>query len=369
MMRTWLMILSGLCIQLAAASGASGQQLPVADHPVGASLSASLQATQLDIRRTLEYYYQRPLRVAEKTPWSVMHSLVAFGVDTELDAGNRHVNAIGWLCYNQPARGMRLFEIERSLPAPRQGPGLEGHRGQLLSMLAQSRVRPEYAIKVSGHEFTVADLVRHEQLTCQTDQELTFKLIGLSHYLPSDAQWKNDRGQAWTLGRLIHQELSQSVNGAACGGSHRLMGLSYAVQKRLQRGEVLDGEWKRAAQFLQQFQDYTFTLQNPDGSFSTNWFVGRGNSSDQLERLRTSGHVLEWLAFSLPADQLEDPRLLRSVNYLTSVLWDGRQRQWPIGPLGHALHALVIFNERALEGIPGRPAATFGSQADVSRVP
>jgi len=214
MMRTWLMILSGLCIQLTAASAASGQQLPLADRAAGASLSASLQAIQLDICRTLEYYYQRPLRVAEKTPWSVMHSLVAFGVDTELDAGNRHVNAIGWLCYNQPARGMRLFEIKRSLPAPRQGPGLEGHRGQLLSMLAQSRVRPEYAIKVSGHEFSVADLVRHEQLTCKTDQELTFKLIAWAPY-PARTQPECERGCVWRISSPDGIELRSAEASAA----------------------------------------------------------------------------------------------------------------------------------------------------------
>ena len=369
-MRSWMWILLGLSLPCLVAVEAAGQQLPPPlPSPSQPPLSPPLQALQGKIRRTLSYYYQRPPRVAEQSPWSVMHSLVAFGIDTELDAGDRHVNAVGWLCWNQPARGIRLLEIQNSLPAPRQGPGLEGHQGQLLAMLAQSRVRADYGIKVAGQDFTVADLVRHEQRGCRSGQELTFKLMGLSHYLPSDSRWNNDRGESWTIQKLIKLELGQPVNGAACGGSHRLMGLSYAVEKRKQRQEPIHGEWEKAAGYLQQYHRYTFTLQNPDGSFSTSWFVGRGQSADLTERLRTSGHVLEWLAFSLPADQLEDPRMLRSVDYLVDLLWDGRGRDWPVGPLGHALHSLVIYDQRALGGIPGQPAKELARPPEVSRLP
>ncbi|MEE2989228.1 MAG: hypothetical protein VX715_01360 [Planctomycetota bacterium] len=369
MIRPLWMILLCLSVPLSLAGDAVGQQLPELPPTTRGQLSLRLQSLQPEIRRTLAYYYHRPINVAEKTPWSVMHSLVAFGVDTELDAGDRRVNAIGWLCWNQPARGMRLLEIQGSLPAPRQGPGLEGHAGQLLSMLAQSRVRAEYGVKVSGNDFTVADLVRHEQRTCIAGQELTFKLIGLAHYLPSQSRWKNDRGENWTIERLIQEELAQPVNGAACGGSHRLMGLSYAVQKRKQREQPVDGQWLRAARQVEQYQQYTLSLQNPDGSYSTSWFAGRGQSADQSERLRTTGHLLEWLAFSLPVEQLEDPRVVNSVQYLVDLLWNGRQQEWSIGPLGHALHALVIYQERAMDGIPGQPGAGLDRPVGVSRLP
>ncbi len=369
MTRPLWMILFCLSLPLSLAGDAVGQQLPELPPATRGQLSLRLQSLQPEIRRTLAYYYQRPINVAEKSPWSVMHSLVAFGVDTELDAGDRRVNAIGWLCWNQPARGMRLLEIQGSLPAPRQGPGLEGHPGQLLSMLAQSRVRAEYGVKVSGNDFTVADLVRHEQRTCIGGQELTFKLIGLAHYLPSQSRWKNDRGENWTIERLIQEELAQPVNGAACGGSHRLMGLSYAVQKRKQREQPVDGQWLRAARQVEQYQQYTLRLQNTDGSYSTSWFAGRGQAADQAERLRTTGHLLEWLAFSLPVEQLEDPRVINSVQYLVDLLWNGRQQEWSIGPLGHALHALVIYQERAMDGIPGQPAAGLDRPVGVSRLP
>ena len=200
------------------------------------------------IRSCLSYYYQRPTSVNERSPWGIMHSLISFGVDTELLAGNQRVNAIGWLCYNRPCKGMTLLTVKDDQLATRSGPGYQGHEGQLLSMLALSRVKITYPIRVEGHDFTVADLVELEQRTCRPKSELTFQLIGLAHYLDSDATWENDRGEEWSIPRMIREELAQPVDGAACGGTHRLIALSMAVKTREKRGEPLDGRMAASPQ-------------------------------------------------------------------------------------------------------------------------
>ena len=53
----------------------------------------------------------------------------------------------------------------------------------------------DYPMRVDGHDFTVADLVEYEKLTCRPKSELTFKLIGLAHYLDSDATWTSEMGR------------------------------------------------------------------------------------------------------------------------------------------------------------------------------
>ena len=68
------------------------------------------------------------------------------------------------------------------------------------------------------------------------------KLIGLVHYLPPDTTWKNNMGQTFDIPRLIREELKQPIVGAACGGTHRLMGFSYAVQKRKKQGLPITGQ-------------------------------------------------------------------------------------------------------------------------------
>jgi hypothetical protein len=215
-------------------------------------------------------------------------------------------------------------------------------------MLAQSRVKIDYPMQIGGRAFTVADLVEAEKRDCRAGTELTFKLIGLSHYLDHNETWTSQDGQQWSIPRLISEELRQPIRGAACGGTHRLFGLSYAYVTRFNRGEPIDGEYSRAKAFIADYHQYTFSsLQNSDGSFSTQWFTRPEARADLDRRLQTSGHILEWLAFSVPDDMLHSSNMVRAVDYLSGILLDHDARQWSIGPLGHAVHALVMYDERA----------------------
>lgn len=347
---------------------AASSDAPASLTPPSPVLTPELEALKLELRRCLAYYYFRPENVAIRSPWGAMHAMLAYGVDSKLIVGDQQVNAIGYLCYNGVCNGQQLFSLSPDGRLQAQiGPGVQGHAGQFLAMLAQSRVRPDYPIRVGNRLFTVADLIEHEKETCRPASELTFKLIALVHYLPSDARWRSNDGQWWDIPRLIKEELAQPIVGAACGGTHRMTGFSYAVRKREARGEPLDGQWLRAKKFVDDFHEYAFKLQNPDGSFSTEWFAGRADFGPVSRRLETTGHITEWLAFSLSPEQLVEPRMVHSVTYLTRLLWENRQEKWGIGPLGHGLHALAIYDERVFGGQPGQRAAELAEVLRTAR--
>lgn len=314
------------------------------------ALTAAQQRLKLPLQKTLAYYLANPETTSARSPWAVMHAALPFSADAELLAGNRRVNAIGWLCQNGQLRGQRIFSPARSGFVVNVGAGVQGHEGQLLAILAQCRIPDDFPIRVGSFEGTVADIVRYEMLGCRPRTELTFRLIGLSHYLPADESWLSDDRQRWTIERLVQEELAQPIVGAACGGTHRLMGLTYALRRRQEAGLPNVGHFSRAAQFIDDFVDYAWTLQNPDGSFSTNWFESRGNKSDPQRKVQTTGHVAEWLVFTLPDDQLADPRLIRSLELLVSQLYDRRDQDWPIGPRGHAIRALALYEQRVYGG-------------------
>ena len=329
-------------------------------------LSPAARALRDEIRRCLSYYYMRPESTAERSPWAVLHWIVGFGVDTQLDVGGQRANAIGWLCWNQPCAGMQLFTLERGLITPRIGPGYQGHEGQFLHMMALSRVPKDFGMKVDGQDLTIEDLIKREQLTCRAGTELTFKLLALVHYLGTEATWQSNDGQAWSIERLLKEELKQSVIGAACGGTHRMDALAYAVRRRELRGEPMTGQWARAKKYVEDYQVYTYKLQNQDGSFSTSWFEGRGNLNDINRKLNTSGHTLEWMLLSLPDDQLHDPQLVKAVEFLKDLLWNYRGHKWEIGPKGHAIHALVLYDERVFGGRAGQRAGDWSKLANAS---
>ena len=119
----------------------------------------------------------------------------------------------------------------------------------------------------------------------------------------------------------------------------------------------------RADRYVRDFQTFTLAkLQNRDGSFSTEWFKYPADRDDDLERkIQTTGHILEWLVGSLDQERLYDSQVVAAAEFLCRVLQREPSREWKIGPLGHALHALNMYQERAWRVVlPGGIAAFHG---------
>jgi hypothetical protein len=311
-------------------------------------------------QRVLDNFAGRPLNTGRQCSWEIMHRIVAYGIKTEVRRDGptgQPVNAIGWILMGGRCNGVPLLQPGRDQIYLGVGPGVQGHPGQFLGMLAQSHVSPESPFELGGRQYTVADLIAQEKRDINSQMELTFKLIALSYYLNSDDKWTTNDGETWSIARLVQEEIRQPMHNAACGGSHRLFGLSSAFLMREKEGLPIDGEFKRAQTYIHDYQRYTLgTLQNPDGSFSTDWFTRPANAPDTARKIQTTGHMLEWLVFSLPDADLHDPRVIKAVDFVADTLNAEPDRDWSVGPLGHALHALAIYSHRIeTEGMPQQP--------------
>jgi hypothetical protein len=338
-------------------------------QPTGmpAPRTARFERLRASIARTLAAYQRRPLNTAQHTPWEVMHGFIAFGIPTQVRVGGPAgdlVNAIGWSNMGGRCRGqVMLAAAADDRLVALKGVGVQGHSAQYLAILAQCRVAANSPIILNSRKFTVADLIAEEKLSCRPKTELTFALIGLAHYLPTDATWKSRDGQSWSLPRLVEEEIEQPIRGAPCGGTHRLFGLAYGCQRRLRATGQLDGVYLRADKYVRDYQNFTLAkLQNRDGSFSTEWFKYPADRRDDIDRkIQTTGHILEWLVASLDQEKLYDPRVVSAAEFLSASLAKEPTREWKLGPLGHALHALTIYQERAWGVVlPGGIAAFHG---------
>ena len=328
--------------------------------------SARLDRLRVRIAQTLATYQRRPLNTSQHSPWEIMHGFVSFGIPTKIRAGGPRgelVNAIGWMNSGGRCRGQVMLTVRDGRPHALYGVGLQGHSGQYLAILAQCRVSAKSPLLLGDHEFTVADLVEAEKLNCRTGTELTFALIGLAHYLPTDATWRSGDGDAWSLERLMQEELRQPIRTAPCGGTHRLFGLAYGCQRRLKATGELEGVYKRADRYVRDYQNLVLQrLQNRDGSFSTEWFKYPADRDDDIDRkIQTTGHILEWLVASVDQEMLYEHRIITATEFLAMALAKEANRDWKNGPLGHALHALSIFQERVWGVVlPGNVVAFTG---------
>ena len=315
----------------------------------------TVKLLQRPVERALRSHFNKRLNSADNSCWSMMHSFLGWGEATQIHVGGprgRRTNAIHWVGNNQPCAGRRLFYLDGDRIRGREGPGYQGHPAQFLAMLAQCAVEPTVPLSVNGRGFTVADLIEEEKQSCASGTELTFRLISFSHYLNTSDRWVSRNGERWSVERLLAEELSQPVNGAACGGTHRLMGMSCALAKRRDEGAPVDGTWKTADDYIRNYHRYTLTLANRDGSFSSDWFKKRSAWGDLDRRLQTTGHILEWLVFSLPDEAVFDHRVSRAVNFLATSLTQHRHHEWEVGPKGHAIRALRLYHQRVYQRLP-----------------
>lgn len=321
----------------------------ITDDPVQAA--KPLTSLGRLVRSVLDEYYTKPFNTRDDNAWEVLHWSIAYGVDANVSVGHPEgdqVAAIGWLCCNYPSAGKQIIELRNGRWDLSIAPGRQGHDAQFLSVLAQSRVTRDYTLRVGNGEHTVADLIAFEKRTCRRGQESTFKLTSLAYYEGTDAEWKNYHGERWSVDRLLAEELKAPIGRytSTCGGIHRLFAIDYAVKCRHRDGLPMTRLYQQAAQKTQQYQRRAFSLQNSDGSFSTAWLDNAEMEGDANRRLTTSGHITEWLASSLDDHELADPRFESAVAYIADLLYERSYYDWHPGALGHALHALAIYEQR-----------------------
>ncbi|MGB1814539.1 MAG: hypothetical protein ACPHJ3_04230 [Rubripirellula sp.] len=330
-------------------------------------LTRSVSRMRNTIRQGLLYHYARPETANERSNWGMLHSIMVFGADTKIRVNNRKYSAIAWIAGNNACRGQRLLTTKNDAITARSGVGLQGHQAQLLAVFSLCNVPLDYPVYASEEKFSIRDIVESEMLACRSGEELTFSLIGLSHYLDTDTIWLNADGETWSFERLIKEELSQPIVGAACGGTHRLMGFAHALRKRRAAGKPITGQWKRAEIFMKDFEKYAYRLQNRDGSMSTDWFEGREDNGDMDRKIQTTGHMVEWLLTITPDAKLQEPRLVNAVRFLANTIYTERGHDWKIGPKGHALRSLAMYYERVYGGDKAWQSSSMAKSGNQSR--
>ncbi|TWU03211.1 ADP-ribosylation factor-directed GTPase activating protein isoform b [Neorhodopirellula pilleata] len=320
------------------------------------------------VLRTLQTFHARTENADSRSNWGMMHQIMAYGADTRIIARGRNYSAIAWMAGNNVCRGSRLMTTAGGKIQVREGTGLQGHQAQFLAIMSLVGVPSTYPLYVGNQRFQIKDLVEVEAAACEDGKELTFTLIGLSHYLDTDTTWTGAKGETWDFDRLIAAELSQPIVGAACGGTHRLMSFAHALRKRRLEGQPITGQWKRAEDFLNEFVQYTYSLQNRDGSMSTNWFESPEDNGDLARKVQTTGHMVEFLLTHLPDEELGDIRMSRAITFLVNAMGRIQIDDSAVGYRGHALRSLAMYHRRMYGIAADYPAPSMATQPARSSV-
>jgi hypothetical protein len=294
---------------------------------------------------------RRYLTADVHTPWQIMHGLLALRDEYKIKVNGEKVSALNWLTERRSYKGQPIVEH-----TPHGGRfhtftepyAFEGHPNQFLAIATMSELSVDFAFNTTvGGQVTIQDMINHAKADVNDREEITWTLWALSRYLPVDSEWFSAAGEPWSIERLVQIQTYANPTDAACGGTHGLFALSLARNSYLATGKPLRGIWLEADQKIKRFIAKSKSLQNEDGTFSTEYFKGPGESSDFGKRIATSGHILEFLMVAAQDDQLQQEWMQKAVFAVANDLVENRKAAADCGPLYHALHALVLYRQRA----------------------
>jgi hypothetical protein len=336
--------------------------LPSAQVPVTARADNGLRSR---IEQAINVVRARELEASHGF-WTIFHGIVGLGPDVMMldrKSGRRikALDAIRSGTADMPGlkfedRGAEGVDVLNATDADRFF--AQGHQDQFVAEMAQWGVPLELEFRIGGVTRQFRDFVRYTKLraSIKQKQELGWAILILAEYEGTTLSWTNKYGEALTFEDLIRYEAESPMDAEesvrlgqlplACGGTHRLFGLSWSLHVHLQRGGKVEGVWKLVQDKTDHWARTAKQLQNPDGSFSTNWFTSRGNAADRGGRLTTTGHTFEWLALALPDEELKAPWMEEAARYLATLILEMQHEAVEGGALYHAIHGLLIYYAR-----------------------
>ena len=355
------MTIPAAAILLVAGCGGPAAGPAPAPLPARADLCRRIDTALAQARDT------RRLDAAVHGAWQAVHGILAFGPEFPLAHDGDVSPALAYLLGGGRMTGWLLRPGTPGVVAVvEEGSTMgQGHPDQWLGYLSQCGVADDGAalvgglplatkLVVGGRDATLADLLAQARHDIRPGQECSWTLMALTAYLPVDTAWKAGDGRRWTTEDVVRMEAEADIVGAACGGSHRLYGLATAVNAY--RAAHPDGPpagsgWAAAEEVLADCIDRARRYQQPDGSFSVDYFERPAASPDAFATLGATGHVFEVLALVLDDESLAEPWVTRAATRLVTLLERTTDLDVECGALYHAAHGLAIYRRRTC--LPG----------------
>jgi hypothetical protein len=326
--------------------------------PPPAVVTPTALKTRIDA--ALEHVQQRDLLTTHGF-WTVFHGLLGMGpYETTLfdPATKQRRKAIDYVCEGAPIRGMVFLPMGAAGVDVQTQPGTgvgQGHQDQFVAEMCQWGLPLDTKFTVAGKAHTFEDFVRYSKARASvtTNQELSWAIVIIGQHYGTDFAWTNMAGEKLTFEDIVRYEVNQPIESAACGGTHRLFGLTWAYHLHLQKGGKTTGVWQDVANKIDHYKKEAHRLQNPDGAFSTGYVSQPGNDATVGARIATTGHVLEWLSLALSDKELAEPWVQEAAYALVQMILESRSDPIEGGALYHAVHGLHIYRARMF-GTPTR---------------
>jgi hypothetical protein len=347
------------------AAGATASATPVVNSSVATADAAMLPGDDEILRQideALEYTFdRRRLSVGstanDQAAWQIIHGALAYKREFLVNDGARDISAVDYILSGGKMKGLDLrrgdlldeatkrYGIATVVAEDKMG---QGHVDQWLGYLSDCHLRLDEPIIVESEKHTIADYIDQAKLDIHKNptQEYSWTLMALTAYYPTDYTWKAGDGSEWSIAKLVEIELGHNLEASACGGTHRMTGLTMAFNRHVAAGKPIEGAWKKLQERIRECIDKAHQYQNPDGSLSSNYFARPGKSADLAVCMGSAGHVLEFLTTAMDQEELTQPWVTRATLDVCKLFRKTKPVDVECGALFHAAHGLVLYREK-----------------------
>jgi hypothetical protein len=361
-----VLLLGLLALVLAGCGSPAGTATPTTPVASGGSGTGGADAKALpsdeeilkQIDDALEWTYEhRRLSVNEQAAWQSSHGALAYKREFLVSDGKQDVSAVNYVLAGGKMPGWNLrrgdlldestmrYGIKALVEEDKKG---QGHCDQWMGYMSDCQLPLDEKIIVEGQEQTIQDWIDQIKLDVVENptQEYSWTLMCLTAYYPTDYAWKAKDGSDWSIEKLVEIELGHDLNASACGGTHRMCGLTMAFNRHVAAGKPLEGQWAKLAERIEECQLKAKQYQNEDGSLSSNYFARPGKTADLALMVGSAGHVMEFLTISMDKEELQQEWVKRAVLDVCKTFRKTKAVDVECGALFHAAHGLVLYREK-----------------------
>ena len=357
--RLTLIIIASITL-LGCGSTTTPNTLPVNVTANGAQLPGLPAADEIkrQVDDALEFTYGRRLDTKVNAAWQIIHGCIPYKQEFLIRHNGEDVKALDFLFRGgvvegwefepgmvlDPATGRRGL---RAIPRPGSNRG-QGHEDQWLGYLSGCRMPLDTRITVGDQTYTLADYLEQieQDIPRNVIPEYSWTLMALAYYRDHDYQWTASDGSQWSLARLVEFELDQDVFTSPCGGSHRMVGLTLALNKCKAEGGKIEGVWKKLDDRVREMVAKVKENQNADGSLSSEYFNRPAKSADLANAMGSAGHVLEFVLVASDDEAIKADWVTRAVLAQCKMFRNTKKVDVECGGLYHSASALLIYRER-----------------------
>lgn len=347
------------CLLLLTACLVSCSPLPLDDESIP-DLASPVVVDELPARidQTLKTeLVGRKLSSSVNAAWQIMHGVICYGHDLPIDTPDRgRVSALDYAFHEGSIRGWQLMPGQ-DLGNGRRGVKAfldagsytgQGHVDQWIAICAMAGLPSTDTLVIDGKTYTLLDWAEQARLDACTNplNEFSWSLIALTYYFPNDPQWTTSDGSIWSWERMLEYEVTYDLDDSPCGGAHRLVGLTRALQAK-QRLKLPDSStWQAARRKVDNALLSIEQMRCRDGSLSSHYLERPGASRDLGLTLASTGHLFEFLAVAADEQTLQAEWVRAAAARLCEIFEATRHEDLDCGACYHALNGLKIYRER-----------------------